>query len=200
MSTTLYLVRHGAVENPRQVYYGRLPGFGLSREGQQQAQRAADRLCSERSEPLAAIYSSPLLRARQTAAPLAAAFPGLRIHFSTLLSEVYSPFDGLPGPVLMERGYDVYSGMQPPYEQPADVLRRGLRFVRRAFVQHPGQAVAAVTHMDVIQWLALWAKGAPAEVESRARFGELGLPADFPAPGSVTALVEDGGRYSVSVI
>jgi broad specificity phosphatase PhoE len=194
MPTTLYLIRHGAVENPRQVYYGRLPGFGLSAEGLRQAQRAASLLCRV---SLAAIYSSPLLRARQTAAPLAAAFPALQVRVSSLLSEVYSPFDGLPSSVLLARSYDVYTGAQAPYEQPADVLRRGLRFVRRALLQYPGQAVAVVTHMDLIQWLALWAKGVPAAVASRARFGELGLPNDFPAPGSVTALVEDGGKYSI---
>ncbi len=197
MPTTFYLIRHGAVENPRQVYYGRLPGFALSREGRLQAQGAADRLSRE---PLAAIFSSPLLRARQTAAPLAAAFPVLKLHVSSLLNEVYSPFDGLPSSVLLARSYDVYTGAGAPFEQPADVLQRGLRFTRRILRQFPGQAVAAVTHMDLIQWLALWAKGVPAAAASRARFAELGLPPNFPAPGEGMALVEDGGVFSVSML
>jgi broad specificity phosphatase PhoE len=69
--TLLYLVRHG-----RSVWNaaGRIQGqidIELDEIGLQQAQRIADRL--ER-EPIAAIYSSPLLRAKATAEAIAARF------------------------------------------------------------------------------------------------------------------------------
>lgn len=62
--TRISFVRHGTVDNPRDVFYGRLPGFVLSVEGDRQARAAAEAL---RHEPIAAIYTSPMRRARQTA-------------------------------------------------------------------------------------------------------------------------------------
>ena len=69
MSTTLHLVRHGEVENPKGVIYGRMPGFNLSERGQRQAQQAAERL---KDADLAAVCSSPLERAQETAQAIAA--------------------------------------------------------------------------------------------------------------------------------
>ena len=37
-TSTIHLVRHGAVYNPNRIYYGRMPLFGLSDEGKQHAQ------------------------------------------------------------------------------------------------------------------------------------------------------------------
>ena len=67
--TTILLVRHADVHNPADVVYGRLPRFGLSSVGREEATRTAATLAGE---PLAAIYSSPQLRARQTAETIAA--------------------------------------------------------------------------------------------------------------------------------
>lgn len=69
MSTTLHLVRHGEVENPKGVIYGRMPGYNLSERGQRQAQQAAERL---KDADLAAVWSSPLERAQETAQAIAA--------------------------------------------------------------------------------------------------------------------------------
>jgi len=63
-SPTGWLARHGEVHNPSRVLYGRLPRMQLSPEGRRQAQALADFLGPR---PLAAIYSSPMLRARRTA-------------------------------------------------------------------------------------------------------------------------------------
>jgi broad specificity phosphatase PhoE len=60
----IHLVRHGEVENPNHVVYASLPGFGLSLRGAAQA-RAAAGVLSE--HPIAAIVSSPLQRAAETA-------------------------------------------------------------------------------------------------------------------------------------
>ncbi len=62
--TQISFVRHGHVHNPGAVLYGRLPGFRLDRQGVQDAQRAGRAL---RGKNITAIFSSPLLRARQTA-------------------------------------------------------------------------------------------------------------------------------------
>jgi broad specificity phosphatase PhoE len=67
---TVHLLRHGLVENPDGVLYGRLPDFHLSTVGKAMAERVADHLTAADIGYLAA---SPLERAAETAAPLAGA-------------------------------------------------------------------------------------------------------------------------------
>lgn len=68
----LYLIRHAATDNNRvrpPRLQGRRTNPALSHEGHQQARETAAALAGE---PLAAVYSSPLLRSRQTAEAIAA--------------------------------------------------------------------------------------------------------------------------------
>ena len=67
--TVVHLLRHGKVENPRGVLYGRLPGYHLSAVGRAMADGIAAHLAGADITYLAC---SPLERARETAAPLAA--------------------------------------------------------------------------------------------------------------------------------
>ena len=60
--TVVHLVRHGQVENPRRVLYGRLPGYHLSLRGRAQADLLAAHFAGT---PLAAVVASPLERAQQ---------------------------------------------------------------------------------------------------------------------------------------
>jgi len=71
MRTTVHLLRHGEVHNPGHVLYGRLPGFGLSADGLRMAHAAAEAL---RGRDVVAVVASPLQRAQETAAPIAAVF------------------------------------------------------------------------------------------------------------------------------
>ena len=68
--TVVHLVRHGEVFNPAGVLYGRLPDYHLSDVGREMAERVAREL-SERV--LVHLRCSPLERAQETMAPLAAA-------------------------------------------------------------------------------------------------------------------------------
>jgi broad specificity phosphatase PhoE len=195
MITRICFVRHGDVDNPQQVFYGRLPGFGLSKEGHQQAHAAAVALCKE---PIAAIYTSELQRARETADEIHALCPDLQPIPSPLLLEVYSPYDGTPRHEMVAHGWDLYKGIPPEYEQPADVLARARRFIARVRVRHAGQHVVAVTHGDVIAFLTLWAYGYPVAPRSRQALRKTGIPEGYPAHGSITTLSyrgsEDGER------
>jgi broad specificity phosphatase PhoE len=65
---TVHVVRHGEVFNPGRILYGRLPGYRLSDLGVAQAEVTAQFLAAR---PIGYLVSSPLERARQTAAPLA---------------------------------------------------------------------------------------------------------------------------------
>ena len=88
--TVVHLLRHGEVDNPTGVLYGRLPGFVLSDLGVQMAERAAEAL-ADRDVTL--VRSSPLERAQQTAAPVAARH-GLRVSIDDRLIEAGNVFEG----------------------------------------------------------------------------------------------------------
>jgi broad specificity phosphatase PhoE len=90
-TTVVHLVRHGEVENPRGVLYGRLPGYHLSAEGRVMAKAAADSLAGR---DVTVLRSSPLERALETAEPIAAQF-GLEIVVDERLIEPWNHFEGL---------------------------------------------------------------------------------------------------------
>lgn len=62
-------VRHGRTPTTGRVLPGRAPGLHLADAGRQQAEQAAERIAA--LPDVAAVYTSPLERARQTAAPIA---------------------------------------------------------------------------------------------------------------------------------
>ena len=72
-ASRIHLVRHGEVENPERVLYGRLEGYGLSELGQRMAQAAADEIAAS-GRPVSALFASPLQRTQESAAPIALAF------------------------------------------------------------------------------------------------------------------------------
>ena len=90
MTTTVHLLRHGEVFNPGGVLYGRLPGFRLSDDGRQMAHDAAEAV---RGRDVAEVVASPLLRAQETAAPIAAVF-GLGTTTDERLIESENVFEG----------------------------------------------------------------------------------------------------------
>lgn len=89
--TTVHLMRHGEVHNPEGILYGRLPNFRLSDKGQGQAAKVAESL---RGNKIAAVIASPLLRAQQTATPIAEAH-GLAIVTDDDLIEAGNSFEGM---------------------------------------------------------------------------------------------------------
>jgi broad specificity phosphatase PhoE len=182
----LTLVRHGRVHNPDKIFYGRLPGFALSSEGLREARCAAQTLSHE---PLAAVYTSPLLRARQTARAIQACHRHLRIRISALLTEVYSPYEGQPTNVVNALGGDVYSGTAPPYEQPQDIIRRVQKFIHRIRRHFAGQQVVAVTHGDIITFMLLWANRLPAKPKYKRNLSVAGIADRYPATASMSTLV-----------
>ncbi len=118
VSTTVHLMRHGEVFNPDGVLYGRLPGYRLSERGRAMALMVASYLSGQGVEgswlsddddgaaalaaaaprghrhDVVAVIASPLERAQQTAAPIAAAF-GLEIRTDARLIEAANHFEGM---------------------------------------------------------------------------------------------------------
>lgn len=92
----LSLVRHGAVANPQQLRYGRLPGFVLSGPGQAQA-RAAGLHLARAGAPVIRLATSPLERAVETAQLLGQQLdPAPLLRTDPRLIELGSRLDGLP--------------------------------------------------------------------------------------------------------
>lgn len=91
--TTVHLLRHGEVQNPTGVLYGRLPGYHLSELGRKMADRIVEYLRNSEKD-IAAVVSSPLERALETAQPIATAF-GLQVRVDPRVIEAENVFEGL---------------------------------------------------------------------------------------------------------
>lgn len=88
--TVVHLVRHGEVHNPDGILYGRLPGYGLSDAGRAMADQLGAHFAGTDVRHLVA---SPLQRATETAAPIAAAL-SLDIATDERLIEAANDFEG----------------------------------------------------------------------------------------------------------
>ena len=88
--TSVHVVRHGEVENPDKILYGRQSGWFLSRRGEEMA-----KVLGEWAKPLniGAVHASPLERAQQTAKPMADAH-NLVIKTDERLIEAANVFEG----------------------------------------------------------------------------------------------------------
>ena len=88
--TTVHLVRHGEVHNPNGILYGRLPAYHLSDNGQEMAVLVANTLADH---DVVHLRCSPLERAQQTMAPVAAALgaEGLAADVTMLVGNGYVP-------------------------------------------------------------------------------------------------------------
>lgn len=183
--TTIHLIRHGEVHNPQRILYGRLPRFGLSEKGRRQAGSAGRYL---NNMPIEALFASPMLRARQTAAEILGQIEPLKLHISVLLNEVCTSFEGWPGAEIDARNGDVYSGVAACYEQPRDVVVRTQKFIGRMRKRYGGRQVAAVTHGDIITFMVLWIKGFDLTPENKTRLIHAGYPVSYPAHAAITTL------------
>lgn len=88
--TVVHLMRHGEVENPDGVLYGRLAGYHLSELGRRMADRVGEHLAPR---DITYVVASPLERAQETAEPIAKAH-GLDIASDERLIEAENVFQG----------------------------------------------------------------------------------------------------------
>jgi probable phosphoglycerate mutase len=179
-------VRHGDVHNPDDVLYGRLPRFRLSERGRAEIALTGQALARE---PVAAIYTSPRLRARQSAAVLARFFPNVPIHVSRLIDEVRTSWQGTPSELLRSHGFNFYEPPRAPDDESiAAVLDRMGRWMRAACRRYAGRCVIAISHADPIQIVKIGLLGKPLTLAS------LRGQEDYPAKGSVTRIVLADGQ------
>lgn len=154
--TTLILIRHAEADGTGRRLYGRLPGIALNARGRGQALRSARRLAA--AARIAAVYSSPLERARATAVPLAALL-GLEVRIHAGLDEAdFGAWTGRDFAALRKddewRAYNADRGaVTPPGGEPADATRaRVAAALRDIASRHPEDCVAVVSHGDPIRY------------------------------------------------
>ena len=152
----MHLVRHGEVHNPTEVLYGRLPAFDLSERGRAMAERVAEHLGDA---DVVAVIASPLERAQQTAAPIAAAH-GVNISTDERIIESRNAFEGLTvgkGTGAFHRPSvwrHLWNPLLPSWGEPyAAIAARMLTAVRDARELARGHEVVCVSHQLPI-WTA----------------------------------------------
>ena len=153
-TTVVHLLRHGEVYNPRKVLYGRLPEYHLSDRGKRMAELAADWF---EGHDIAALYSSPLDRAQETAVPLQKAFD-LPVTLDDRLIEAANKFEGMSlsassarDPQVLRRLYNPFKpSWGEPYQEIVARMVEAIKVVRQAAW---GRQAVCVSHQLPI-WMA----------------------------------------------
>ena len=160
---TLLLVRHGRTDAAGKRLTGWAPGVHLNEDGRRQAERLVERLDGIRVD---AIYSSPLERCRETAAPLAKA-RRLSVHVRRSLIETgYGDWTGrsiaqVRKTKLWRTVERVPSAMRfPGGESLLEVQARAVDEVNRIAQDHPKGVVVVLSHADPIRLVIAQVAGA----------------------------------------
>jgi probable phosphoglycerate mutase len=193
-STLVLLVRHAVTPTTGKVLPGRARGLHLSEEGRRQAEAAARRLGA--LPRIAAVYSSPLERARETAAAIARA-RGLAVRIERGLLECdFGAWTGMSLRRLARRHeWRIVqrhpSGFRfPGGESFVEMQSRITETIRRIVDRHPGRAVVAVSHADPIKVLLAHVLGTPLDLFQRLVI----------APASVSAVAFRGDGVTVLTV
>jgi broad specificity phosphatase PhoE len=153
--TIVHLVRHGEVDNPAGLLYGRLPDFHLSELGKEMAERIAEYF---RGRDVVHLRSSPLERAQETAAPLAGEL-GLPVVIDDRVIEAANYFEGLrlsfSGALRHPRNWLYFRNpFRPSWgEAYTEILARMRPAMRDAADAALGHEAVVVTHQLPI-WVA----------------------------------------------
>ena len=154
--TVLHLVRHGQVDNPQKIVYGRQRGWRLSERGRAEAEAVARHLGGR---PIARVYTSPLERAVQTATVIAGTCGGEVEPRDDLVEALLcAPWEGLEWrEVKTARSGEWARYLFRPLEVcdvPEDLRALAARMetaLRAIAAAHPEQQVVAVSHGDPLK-------------------------------------------------
>jgi broad specificity phosphatase PhoE len=162
MRTTVHLLRHGEVFNPDGILYGRLPGFRLSDDGRQMA---IDASLAIKGRDVTEVVASPLLRAQETAEPIAAVF-GVGITTDERLIESANHFEGTQfgvgdGALRNPRNWPyLWNPFAPSWgEDYLAVARRMLHSVEEVRDRNLGHEAVCVSHQLPIWTVRRYVEG-----------------------------------------
>jgi broad specificity phosphatase PhoE len=189
MALTLNLLRHAVHGHPTDMLCGRRAGVRLSREGERQAARLAQRFPQG---SLDALHTSPVQRCRETAANLEVAC-GLaaivdpaaeEVDFGDWTGRRFTQLEG--DPRWRSWNFDRDHAAIPGGETMGHVRARVVTMLKEMLVLHPHGRVAVVTHAEIVRTAVLHVLGLPLQAYDRLEIG----------PASVTALClwPGGGR------
>jgi broad specificity phosphatase PhoE len=155
MTTRFILVRHGRTAWNREVRFRGREDLPLDEAGLEQAEAAGRRIAATWS--VSAVYTSPLLRARQTAQAIAQNLGLAPQPLEGLLDLDYGRWQGLSPQEVEQRYGDLYPAWLrspqtvrfPGGESLAQVRERALAAVLELARRHPGETVVLVGHQAV---------------------------------------------------
>ena len=161
MRAVVHLVRHGKVENPKGVIYGRLPGYNLSELGREQAQAAAGHLAGR---SISAVWASPLERAQETAQAIAEPH-GIEIVTDDRLIESDTTLEGVGRSLrALAMSPKNWWSMRNPFapswgESYAQIKARMLEVIWEGVGAAGGGEIVFVAHQTPVQVAQLGLKG-----------------------------------------
>jgi broad specificity phosphatase PhoE len=182
--TRLYLIRHGETDWNRS---GRIMGtqpVPLNANGRRQVVELAAVLADlHKTQPLAALYTSPLVRTVQTAEILASSC-SLSITLDERLREIgVGDWEGRywrdldQEPIRSQWYSHPHEARFPNGETLGEVQARALPAAAEALDRHPGGAIALISHGDVLRTILAHYLGAGLEPMRRLRFDHASLTA-----------------------
>jgi len=197
--TTMLLVRHGQTPTTGKVLPGRAKGLHLADEGRRQADIAAARIAELKR--VDAVYSSPLERAKETAAPISKA-RGLSTKIDRGLFECdFGDWTGaelkklmkLPEWQTVQRAPSVFRF--PNGESFTEMQTRMVSALDRLRAAHPGGTIVCVSHADTIKAAVAHALGTHIDLFQRIVISPASVTAITWGPGGPAVLaVNSTGR------
>ncbi|MCW3091587.1 MAG: hypothetical protein JWP81_2656 [Ferruginibacter sp.] len=190
--TKFILIRHALTDAVGKRLSGRTPGIHLNPEGFEQAHNLAQRLTAL---PVAAIYSSPLERAVETAIPIAES-----LHLQNVPCNDFNEIDfgewtnriveDIKDQPLFQQFNSFRSCTRiPGGELMSEAQCRIISGIENLRLQHQQQTVAIVSHADLIKAAIAWYAGIHLDMFHRIEIS--------PASISVIELYDETARILV---
>lgn len=203
----MLLVRHGATPTTGIKLPGRAPGLHLSDQGQREAEAAARRIGA--LERVAAVYASPIDRARETAVPIAQSL-GLALRIERDLAELdVGEWTGISlARARQRREWETIqkhpSGFRfPQGESFMECQTRMTAAIARFVERHRGGTIVAVSHADPIKLFTAHALGTPLDLFQRIVIATgsitvVAWPRDIPGVLTVNSVDGDLKAYGLT--
>lgn len=173
-TTTICYVRHGSTPTTGKILPGRARGLHLSEAGRTEAQDTAGRFVGV---PVAAVYTSPLERARETAAPIAKQTGRRAVVDRALVECDFGEWTGAELSRLAKA--EEWAAVQrypsgfrfPGGESFVELQARLVECASALRAKHPGDVIVAVSHADCIKAVLASALGVPLDLFQRIMVG-----------------------------
>ena len=156
--TELVLIRHGETDMNRELRFQGHVNVGLNAIGLEQARRLAARMAGETAD---AVYVSDLLRARQTAEPIAGELSLDPVAESGLREQSFGRVDGMRVDDIQREHPEAWAGWlrfeedfaMPEGESTRAFHGRVMEAMQRVCAAHPAHKVVVVTHGGVLDMI-----------------------------------------------